>query len=221
MSILLYFNILSPFLHTSLYFTPVHYLFFLFYFVSFPYTALIMTDPSFSTDINKNTTTIYWYSTNGMDRKRLADRHVLALDEAFDRQARVEIFDDEAFKHKSAVASPHLGTMTSGDIHYGLYRQPSLWESNEASLDNIDLVLGSSSNQGNSNNNNRETTRTKTTDGKGNSKEQSGQYLRHSPSNSRNSNSTTATTTTTTTDMRRRQQQQFRGSLDVLCCIIS
>ncbi|KAI9306990.1 hypothetical protein BJ944DRAFT_238252 [Cunninghamella echinulata] len=82
-------------------------------------------------------TTTYWYSTNGMDHKRLADRHVSALDEAFERQTRVQIVDPEAFGNHPAIASPHLGTMTSGEIHYGLYRQPSLWESSDNSLDNL------------------------------------------------------------------------------------
>ncbi|SAM05457.1 hypothetical protein [Absidia glauca] len=89
-----------------------------------------------------STSTIYWYSTNGMDQKRLANRHVAALDDAFERQARVTIYDDEAFGNRSAIASPHLGTMTSGDIHYGLYRQPSLWQdSSKTSLDSGMLVL--------------------------------------------------------------------------------
>lgn len=150
-----------------------------------------------------------------MDRKRLADRHVSALDEAFDQQTRVEIFDDEAFRNKSAIASPHLGTMTSGDIHYGLYREPSLWEQNEANLDNINLVLGSSSSS-NGNENDRQAN-DQAVFGQENSKGRLDHHWRL-PSNSRNSNSTSTTTSSTAADIRRRQHP--RGSLDVLCCIV-
>jgi hypothetical protein len=173
-------------------------------------------------ETSSNTTTTYWYSTNGMDRKRLADRHVTALDEAFDQQARVEIFDDEAFRNKSAIASPHLGTMTSGDIHYGLYREPSLWEQNEANLDNINLVLGSSSSSnGNGDGNDRQINDQSVVPtipfGQENLKGRLDHHWRL-PSNSRNSNSTSTTTSSTTADIRRRQHP--RGSLDVLCCIV-
>ncbi|CAO3590952.1 unnamed protein product [Absidia cylindrospora] len=156
--------------------------------------------------MSKSTT--YWYSTNGMDRKRLADRHVTALDEAFDRQARVQIFDDEAFGNRPAFASPHLGTMTSGDIHYGLYRQPSLWEDSMPSLDSMKLVLGSIGNGNNSNN-------TADIHELATSTSFSGSlYDPKIRSNSRNSS-----TTTTTTTMRRRQQ--LHGSLDEFCCVIT
>ncbi|KAI8065577.1 hypothetical protein BC940DRAFT_303740 [Gongronella butleri] len=79
--------------------------------------------------------TTYWYSTDGLDRKRLSDRHVPFLDEAFLQQKRVEIYDPDAFGDTVALACPHLGTMTAGDIHYGLYRQPSLWQPEDDGLD--------------------------------------------------------------------------------------
>ena len=71
----------------------------------------------------------YWYSTDGMDHKRLSNRHLEILDHAYERRARVEISDDQAFSNVAAIADPFLGTMTAGDIHYGLYRNPSLRKS--------------------------------------------------------------------------------------------
>ncbi|KAI9495532.1 hypothetical protein BDB00DRAFT_786332 [Zychaea mexicana] len=83
----------------------------------------------------------YWYSTDGMDHKRLSTRHLELLDRAFERRARVEIRDDQAFGIVPAIADPFLGTMTSGDIHYGLYRNPSLRQSeSNCSLDTLILV---------------------------------------------------------------------------------
>ncbi|CDS13671.1 hypothetical protein LRAMOSA05845 [Lichtheimia ramosa] len=68
----------------------------------------------------------YWYSTDGMDQKRLSDRHLELLDKAFEGKKRVEIHDQQAFGNTAAIADPFLGTMTAGDIHYGLYRNPTL-----------------------------------------------------------------------------------------------
>ncbi|ORY90031.1 hypothetical protein BCR43DRAFT_499898 [Syncephalastrum racemosum] len=82
----------------------------------------------------------YWYSTDGMDHKRLSNRHLAVLDRAFERRMRVDIRDKSAFGDLPAVADPYLGTMTSGDIHYGLYRNPSLRTSEMDALDNLVLV---------------------------------------------------------------------------------
>ncbi|KAI8333981.1 hypothetical protein BC941DRAFT_433520 [Chlamydoabsidia padenii] len=151
-----------------------------------------MTTTTTTTSTSSNTT--YWYSTNGMDHKRLANRHVAALDEAFERQTRVTIYDDEAFGNRSAIASPHLGTMTSGDIHYGLYRQPSLWQDNsKASLDSGMLVLGWGSEMD--------------TLDSGRDAE-SASHSKRTPSNYRNSTSL-------------RKRQQLRDVLDGSCCIIT
>ncbi|CAO3616241.1 unnamed protein product [Cunninghamella blakesleeana] len=81
--------------------------------------------------------TTYWYSTNA-----ISGSSCNSINEAFERQTRVQIFDQEAFGNHPAIASPHLGTMTSGEIHYGLYRQPSLWETSDNSLDNLILIPG-------------------------------------------------------------------------------
>ncbi|KAI8099838.1 uncharacterized protein BX664DRAFT_322235, partial [Halteromyces radiatus] len=156
--------------------------------------------------------TIYWYSTNGVDRKRLADRHVTALDQAFERQTRVQIYDDEAFGNLPAIASPHLGTMTSGDIHYGLYRQPSLWESNDSNMDSMMLMLGDTNDHSIDNNNNMENGIIETSSS---TLPAISQHLSkiHSdqsrPSDHRHS---------TTTTIRRRHY--IRSSLDTLCCSI-
>ncbi|KAI8364674.1 uncharacterized protein BYT42DRAFT_165231 [Radiomyces spectabilis] len=82
----------------------------------------------------------YWYSTDGMDKRRLSTRHLPALDQAFERRTRVEIYDDEAFGNHVAIANPYQGTMTAGDIHYGLYRHPTLWRISDASLDTSMLI---------------------------------------------------------------------------------
>lgn len=85
----------------------------------------------------------YWYSTNGMDHKRLSNRHTRLLDEAYERRIRVEIYDIEAFGPSVvAVANPFAGTMTAGDIHYGLYRNPSLalHDASSSSLDTLILL---------------------------------------------------------------------------------
>ncbi|KAI8644687.1 hypothetical protein BD408DRAFT_441467 [Parasitella parasitica] len=63
----------------------------------------------------------FWYSTNGMDQRRLSSRHLPTLDQAFERRARIQIFDDEVFgQNVAAVANPYQGTMTAGDLHFGL-----------------------------------------------------------------------------------------------------
>ncbi|KAG2219560.1 hypothetical protein INT45_013219 [Circinella minor] len=83
----------------------------------------------------------YWYSTDGMDHKRLSSRHLEILDRAYERRTRVEISDDQAFGNMAAIADPFLGTMTAGDIHYGLYRNPSLRKSeSNCSLNTLILV---------------------------------------------------------------------------------
>ncbi|KAF7725523.1 hypothetical protein EC973_009553 [Apophysomyces ossiformis] len=83
----------------------------------------------------------YWYSTNGMDQRRLSNRHLAVLDQAFERRTRVQIFDDDAFgRNVPAIANPYQGTMTAGDIHFGLYRHPSLWQMSEDSLDTLILM---------------------------------------------------------------------------------
>lgn len=83
----------------------------------------------------------YWYSTNGMHHKRLSNRHTSLLDQAFDRRIRVQIYDVEAFGPSVvAVANPFAGTMIAGDIHYGLYRHPSLALTDTISLDTLELT---------------------------------------------------------------------------------
>lgn len=84
----------------------------------------------------------YWYSTDGMDHKRLSNRHLAVLDRAFERRARVEIYDEAAFgTGLTAVADPYLGTMTAGDIHYGLYRNPSLRVRRSESSSSLDTFI--------------------------------------------------------------------------------
>lgn len=88
-----------------------------------------------------STTATYWYSTNGMHHKRLSNRHTSILDQAFDRRIRVQIYDIEAFGPSVvAVANPFAGTMTAGDIHYGLYRHPTLALTDTVSLDTLVLT---------------------------------------------------------------------------------
>ncbi|KAI9491910.1 hypothetical protein BDB00DRAFT_873937 [Zychaea mexicana] len=88
---------------------------------------------------NASDTAPYWYSTNGMVHKRLSNRHTALLDQAFDRRIRVKIYDIDAFGPSAvAVANPVAGTMTAGDIHYGLYRHPSLVLNNSsAAIDSL------------------------------------------------------------------------------------
>ncbi|GAN05626.1 hypothetical protein MAM1_0097c05098 [Mucor ambiguus] len=83
----------------------------------------------------------YWYSTNGMDQRRLSSRHLPVLDQAFERHARIQIFDDELFGlNVPAIANPYQGTMTAGDLHFGLYRQPPMWRMSDTSLDTLILI---------------------------------------------------------------------------------
>lgn len=87
--------------------------------------------------------TSYWYSTNGMSQRRLSLRYLSILDQAFERHARIQLFDDDAFGHNvPAIANPYQGTMTAGDLHYGLYRQPPMWCMSDTSLDTLILMDG-------------------------------------------------------------------------------
>lgn len=99
----------------------------------------------------------YWYSTDGMDRKHLPNRHLDVLDRAYERRARVEIYDEQVFgPNVPAIADPYLGTMTAGDIHYGLYRHPSL-RTSDTSLDTLifaDSTIGILASSSSNNNNN-------------------------------------------------------------------
>lgn len=83
----------------------------------------------------------YWYSTNGLVHRRLSIRHLNTLDQAFEKHARVQIFDDELFgRDIPAIANPYQGTMTAGEIHYGLYRQPPMWRMSDSSLNTLILM---------------------------------------------------------------------------------
>ena len=83
----------------------------------------------------------YWYSTNGMNQRRLSIRHLSILDQAFERHARIQLFDDEAFgQNVPAIANPYQGTMTAGDLHFGLYRKPPMWRMSDTSLDTLILM---------------------------------------------------------------------------------
>ncbi|KAI8881898.1 hypothetical protein K501DRAFT_286135, partial [Backusella circina FSU 941] len=83
----------------------------------------------------------YWYSTNGMSQRRLSHRNVALLDRAFERHDRIQIFDDEVFGvNVPAIANPYQGTMTAGDLHFGLYRQPPMWRISDTSLDTLILM---------------------------------------------------------------------------------
>ena len=84
----------------------------------------------------------YWYSTDGMDHKRLSNRHLDMLDDAYKNRTRIKIFDDYAFGPEvAATADPYLGTMTAGEIHFGLYRNPSLRVSGDGMDDLDNLIL--------------------------------------------------------------------------------
>lgn len=84
----------------------------------------------------------YWYSTDGMDHKRLSSRHLDMLDNAYKNRTRIKIFDDYAFGPEvAAIADPYLGTMTAGEIHFGLYRNPSLRVSGDGMDDLDNLIL--------------------------------------------------------------------------------
>jgi hypothetical protein len=76
-----------------------------------------------------------------MSQRRLSSRHLSILDQAFERHARIQIFDDEVFGHNvPAIANPYQGTMTAGDLHFGLYRQPPMWRISDTSLDTLILM---------------------------------------------------------------------------------
>lgn len=86
-------------------------------------------------------TNFYWYSTNGMVQRRLPNRHFTMLDQAFERRARIQIYDDEIFgANVSALANPYQGTMTAGDLHFGLYRHPPIWRMSDVSLDTLTFI---------------------------------------------------------------------------------
>ncbi|KAI9352423.1 hypothetical protein BD770DRAFT_393423 [Pilaira anomala] len=83
----------------------------------------------------------YWYSRNGLDQRRLSHRHLSILDQAFERHARIQLFDDEVFgQNVIAIANPYQGTLTAGDLHFGLYRQPPMWRMSDTSLDTLILM---------------------------------------------------------------------------------
>ncbi|OAD05674.1 hypothetical protein MUCCIDRAFT_106233 [Mucor lusitanicus CBS 277.49] len=76
-----------------------------------------------------------------MDQRRLSIRHLPLMDQAFERHARIQILDDELFgQNVPAIANPYQGTMTAGDLHFGLYRQPPMWRMSDTSLDTLILI---------------------------------------------------------------------------------
>lgn len=86
-------------------------------------------------------TNFYWYSTNGMAQHRLPSRHFAVLDQAFERHTRIQIYDDEIFgANVPALANPYQGTMTAGDLHFGLYRHPPIWRMSDVSLDTLTFI---------------------------------------------------------------------------------
>ncbi|KAG1470689.1 hypothetical protein G6F56_002534 [Rhizopus delemar] len=83
----------------------------------------------------------YWYSTNGMVQSRLPSRHFAILDQAFERRTRIQIYDEEVFgANMPALANPYQGTMTAGDLHFGLYRHPPVWRMSDVSLDTLNFI---------------------------------------------------------------------------------
>lgn len=85
--------------------------------------------------------TTYWYSTDGANHQRLANRHTSLLDQAFDKRKRIQLHDTAMFGNVVAVANPYAGTMTAGNIHYGLYRHPSLWQDPTGISDDLDTLV--------------------------------------------------------------------------------
>jgi hypothetical protein len=76
-----------------------------------------------------------------MTQRRLSHRNVALLDRAFERHDRIQIYDDEVFGvNVPAIANPYQGTMTAGDLHFGLYRQPPMWRMSDTSLDTLILM---------------------------------------------------------------------------------
>ncbi|KAG2207494.1 hypothetical protein INT47_004242 [Mucor saturninus] len=103
--------------------------------------------------------TSYWYSTNGMNQRRLSNRHLSILDQAFERHARIQLYDDEVFGlNIAAMANPYQGTMTAGDLHFGLYRQPPMWRMSDTSLDTLILMDSHSENDETMETKNRQST---------------------------------------------------------------
>ncbi|KAI7851416.1 hypothetical protein BDC45DRAFT_515719 [Circinella umbellata] len=84
----------------------------------------------------------YWYTANGMIHKRLSNNHTTLLDQAFERRIRVQVYDNDVFgPHAVAVANPAAGTITVGDLHYGLYRHPFLvFNNSSATMDSLILM---------------------------------------------------------------------------------
>ncbi|KAI9313692.1 hypothetical protein BX666DRAFT_2123666 [Dichotomocladium elegans] len=109
---------------------------------TFLYLPRLLTNLSFLSLSLSLDMTSYWYSTDGLNQRRLPNTYLDILDHAYRRRTRVEIIDDEAFgSNVAAVADPFLGTMTAGDIHYGLYRNPSLHRMSDGSSSIDTLIL--------------------------------------------------------------------------------
>ncbi|KAI7898490.1 uncharacterized protein BX663DRAFT_524943 [Cokeromyces recurvatus] len=99
--------------------------------------------------------TSYWYSTNGLSHRRLSNSHLTVLDQAYEQHARIQIYDDEMFgENVIAIANPYQGTMTAGDLHFGLYRQPPMWHMSNMSLDTLIFMDTEALNSGHKEENN-------------------------------------------------------------------
>ncbi|KAG2218829.1 hypothetical protein INT45_007596 [Circinella minor] len=89
----------------------------------------------------------YWYTANGMIHKRLSNNHTPLLDQAFECRIRVQVYDNDIFGPNTiAVANPAAGTMTVGDLHYGLYRHPFLVFDHSSATTMDSLILMDSEN---------------------------------------------------------------------------
>lgn len=85
-------------------------------------------------------TASYWYSTSGRIHLRISSTHLDSLDEAFKQHTRIQIVDEQLFGPDTTInAFPSQGTMTAGDLHYGLYRQPPLWQQDDTT--SLDMFL--------------------------------------------------------------------------------
>ncbi|RUS22343.1 hypothetical protein BC937DRAFT_89616 [Endogone sp. FLAS-F59071] len=73
----------------------------------------------------------YWYSTDGSRRTRIDNVHLSKLDRAYETQSKIEL----NLGDRTLVASPSTGVLSSGDIHYGLYREPSLHSAERESFE--------------------------------------------------------------------------------------
>ncbi|RUP43944.1 hypothetical protein BC936DRAFT_150160 [Jimgerdemannia flammicorona] len=73
----------------------------------------------------------YWYSTDGPNRIRIDNAHLATLDYAYETQSKVQLNVGD----QTLLASPSTGVLSSGDIHYGLYREPSLNNSEQELFD--------------------------------------------------------------------------------------